>query len=386
VSRVQVTLVAQDSQRVKVTWPGWLPYDISLPAVDRCAREIRRHLKALVDAAVDNRLMACAKTLSAIATVGNDLYLALFTKISGDGVPARIRDYYEKRPDIEFQFFVSNMIFVPWGLVYPSDPSSLPEVWPNDAAALSWETYLGFWCFSRAIAITYDRVEMDAVGDTSALRMMCVVNPDVLAKAEQAVMAMPEKGLLHWLTENNPISSWKTLRARWQTENAKVGLLYFYCHASATMLALGAEEGIDSTQLFTLLANGARRSKGTSNCLVVVNGCSTAVGGPAGNFIISTSEGPVCGFVGTETDVPDIFALRFSLALIHHIFRGGLSLAEAMQRLYRDHFPLSLVYGYCAHPDFRMSQTRAPDMTTVQPENFSFGRVGSNRLEYIHGV
>jgi hypothetical protein len=381
-----VTLVAQDSQRVKVSWPGWRPYDISLPAIDRCAREIRRHLKALVDDAIGNRLTGSAKTLNEIAIVGNDLYLALFTKVSGDGDPARIREYYEKLRDAEFQFIVSNMIFVPWGLVFPSNPSTLPETWPSESADLSWETYRDFWCFSRALVVTYDRVEMDAVGDTSALRMMCVVNSDALAKAEHSVMATPESGFLHWLKQHNPISSWKALRATWQTENAQVGLLYFYCHASETTLALGAEDRVDSTQLFTLLANGAKRTKGTSNCLVLVNGCSTAVGSPAGNFMMSTSEGPVCGFVGTETDIPDIFALRFSLALLHHIFRSELSLAEAMQRLYRDHFPLSLVYGYCAHPDFRMSQTQAPDITAPQPENFSFSRVGTNRLEHVYGL
>jgi hypothetical protein len=140
----------------------------------------------------------------------------------------------------------------------------------------------------------------------------------------------------------------------------EIGLLYFFCHASATALALGPEEMIESSDLFLMLS-GANRPPGISGCLVLINGCSTAVGASSGDFLLATAQPGLCGFVGTETDVPDIFALRFSLGLIHLLFRG-LTLGEAMLRMYRDHFPLSLVYGLYAHPSFRMEQDAAPEM------------------------
>ena len=46
----------------------------------------------------------------------------------------------------------------------------------------------------------------------------------------------------------------------------------------------------------------------------------------------AASQEGLCGFIGSETDVPDLFALRFSLALLHLLFREHLSLGAAMLR------------------------------------------------------
>jgi hypothetical protein len=61
------------------------------------------------------------------------------------------------------------------------------------------------------------------------------------------------------------------------------------------------------------------------------------------------------------------------------LFRQGLTLSEAMLQLHRNHFPLSLLYGLYAHPDFRMPQAGSPAFAA--PKNLSFESVGSGRLE-----
>jgi hypothetical protein len=54
-----------------------------------------------------------------------------------------------------------------------------------------------------------------------------------------------------------------------------------------------------------------------------------------------------------------------------------------MAQLYREHFPLSLIYGIYAHPNFRMLQDGAPEI--AKQKNFSGDRViGSGRLEAHH--
>jgi hypothetical protein len=136
--------------------------------------------------------------------------------------------------------------------------------------------------------------------------------------------------------------------------------------------------------LFLNLCDAAHDER-SSGCLVVINGCSTAVGSTSGEFLQSTSAQGLCGFVGTETDIPNIFALRFSLALLHLLFTEGLDLGEAIQYLHRSHFPLSFVYGLYAVPDFRMKKLEAPSiLLNDKPLNLSFAPVGSSRLGVRH--
>jgi hypothetical protein len=101
--------------------------------------------------------------------------------------------------------------------------------------------------------------------------------------------------------------------------------------------------------------------------------------------MLPASTQGLCGFVGTETDVPDVFALRFSTSLLHLLFQRGKTLGEAMHCLYRDHFPLSLVYAVYAHRNFRMSQPEAPDIDEKTRANFSIGAIGTRWLEALHG-
>ena len=385
---VRVDVRVQSEAELKVVWnddSAWLPYFISRKVVEDCAHEIRRVLAELVEAGLNGHLSSCGPILKRLADEGSTLHRALFTKTSGETDPERVRLRYERwSQPFRVRFCVSDSVFVPWGLVFSGDADDLPDEWPGDAAA-GWEAYKNFWCLSRALSTVYDRIPPDAADDAegaSSSERIRGVRPDVCARAMNPLDSSAERSFLGWLTERHgePLTTSRALKTRWRERSRHTRLVYFYCHASPTQLALGEDEKIEASRLLLLLAGKPIRPAGHANCLVLLNGCSTAVGSAAGDFLLSTSQDGLCGFVGTETEVPDIFALRFSSALLYRMFHKGESLGEAMQEMHRRHFPLSLVYGSYAHPDFAMPQTQVPEITDWESMNFSFGRIGTNRL------
>ena len=115
--------------------------------------------------------------------------------------------------------------------------------------------------------------------------------------------------------------------------------------------------------------------------IVFLNGCHTAVGDPGGGFLEATGGSGFCGFIGTETGIPDVFALRFGSAFLCQILRGG-TVTEVMSALRAAHWPLSLVYGtYCAEiqltPNAGVTKIKLP----VEPSNFATCGVGADRMD-----
>jgi hypothetical protein len=386
--RVDVTEV-QGRRELKVLWNDdlpWLAYTIHRPAVDRSAWEIRRALRELVIAGLKGKtgVQRSGPILKDLAERGAQLYKALITPVTASVHPKEIAAYYEQLTEpYRLLFCVSDGVFVPWGLIYPAPV-------PDDAPEVAAGNYSSFWCLSRRLATVYDRLPPDVIGrgqDASALRMVRVIHPNAFQIAAEKLDPGPERDLIEWVTKRHgaPIATERDLKKIWREAGSETGLLYFYCHANASNLALGENETIEASQLFLTLAS-SERAPGRCGCLVLMNGCSTAVGDPKGDFLLSTSQRGMCGFVGTETEVPDVFALRFSLALIDLLFREGLTLGDAMQYLYKAHFPMSLLYGVYAHPGFRMPQAEAPRVPAIgEKVNLSFDQLGTGKLGVICG-
>lgn len=390
--RVDVREV-EDRRELKVVWnddQAWPTYMIHRPAVERCAREIRRCLQDLVTQGMSGGAHSVRRSgpaLKDLARRGADLYETLMTPVGAHLVhPKDIVEYCKTQEPYRLRFCVSNNIFVPWGLVYPDDPEALPD----NPAEVTATTYSAFWCMSRKLATVYERLPPDATGrgqDASSLRTVCVVHPDALEAAKKSITGASEAALVQWLLDEHglKIVTAREFKKHWRDAGSETGLLYFYCHANASTLALGDDETVDASELLVTFGK-ANRPKGRSGCLVLMNGCSTAVGDAASDFLASTSQPGMCGFLGTETEIPDVFALRFSLGLLDLLFREGLTLGEAMQRLYTAHFPMSLLYGLYAHPGFRMPQAQAQGFDPVgKTDNFSFDRLGTRKLEAANG-
>lgn len=381
--KIRVDVKPHSDRELKIVWnddQAWPPYNISRTAVVNASARIRKVLEALVSAALDGKVAASGEILKKLARAGSFLYETLFAATEGVQVAQRVRNYYANDQPFLLRFSVETSVFAPWGLVFPA-PLEEVEKLPVPADLSVPGPYDAFWCMSRGLATVYDRIPQDAAGrqDTTALGLMRVINRETFDTVKASVASAPELRLLQWLDGiAPPIMTARELQAAWKGVGAKTGLLYFYCHANATKLELGPAEQLDSSDLLVYLS-ASRRDPSTSGCLLVINGCSTAVGDPRGDFMVAASQEGLCGFVGTETDVPDVFALRFSLALFDLLFRQGLRISDAMSQLYRSHFPLSLLYGLYAHPDFKMQKEGLSE--ALELTNLSFGPVGSGQLE-----
>ena len=380
---IRVDVKPQGDRELKIVWNDdqpWPAYSIPRTAIDAAARRIRRALAVMVDAALAGTLATSADVVKDLACAGSALYETLFAATDRGDVARRVRSYYENAESFRLRFSVETSVFVPWGLVYPARTEEVENL-PLPADITKPGDYDRFWCLSRELATVYDRIPPDAVGrdfNSAGLGIMRVLHSEAFETATHQLGRAPEGQLLAWLDRAAPpITTRKDLRHAWKTRGGTTGLLYFYCHANATKLALSEEEKIESAELLVTLS-GAPRTPNTPSCLLMINGCSTAVGDAKGDFMAAASQEGLCGFIGSETDVPDLFAMRFSLALLNLLFREQLSVGSAMHRLYRRHFPLSLVYGLYAHPDFQMPQQGMPVYDEV--ENLSIAAVGTGRL------
>ena len=74
----------------------------------------------------------------------------------------------------------------------------------------------------------------------------------------------------------------------------------------------------------------------------------------------ATGDTGFCGFIGTEAKVPDLFAFRFAADFFGHLLYDEMTVVEIMENLRRQHFPLSLVYSTCCHPQFKIKRIAGP--------------------------
>lgn len=382
---VQVEITEHAPNHLRVVWNEWAPYTISRPAVLDCAKEIRRVLMELVNHCLEQGVESAAPIIKKLARRGQALHKILFLKTGGDEDAAAVRKYYADLDEpFRIDFRVADSVLVPWGLIYSGDPEHLPDDWAGIPKSKRWEIYRDFWCFAHDATARYIGVKPNQIGDASDLSMLRVAHPLAFGKAKECIVSEAEKGFFAWLDERygDPLNTESDLDRSWREAASRTGLLYFYCHASGEELAIGLDDTISWTRLLILLTDTKRDAD--AGCLVLINGCRTADGDFKGTFLLPASLTGYVGFVGTETDVPDVFALRFSSALLHLLFKGGMTLGEAMHRLYRDHFPLSLIYSVYAHPKFQMQQKDAFEIKDDETGNFSEGVIGTEGFEAPH--
>jgi hypothetical protein len=159
-------------------------------------------------------------------------------------------------------------------------------------------------------------------------------------------------GQAHTFVESGP---------KWSEVAVGDSLLYFYCHADPDRISLGELDEIDVLRFHRdfrrggSIADTGQRARRTY-CLVFINGCMTAAGQGTSGFLYATFRQGFCGFIGTETKVPCVFALRYGAGFLHRLLDRGESVQEVMRSLRSQHWPLSLVYSAYCHPDFRVER------------------------------
>lgn len=342
---------------------NWLPYTIDVGQVNDRAEGVRRALKAFVKQCMNSNaggVQKSGKQLKEMAVKGHDLYNAIFCDKDNSHHPQDIQkwllDLAVNKPHIKV--VVDDRMYIPWGLVFDGDPSLLS----GEADDIDISHFGDFWCIKYFVSTYFSR--MGAWGhhkpkSVNLYHLLSAIDEDVFTAAEKDLTST-EKGVLDWLrskfssTRAFKIFSKGDLLNEWNRNKNDVDMLFFYCHADGTSIAFSGSEKLS---MYDIKENLKRDARGElpSPCLVFLNGCSTASGSSDGGFLEATAGNGFCGFIGTEAEVPDLFALRFGLAFLYRFLLGGEPVYLTMDRLRSEHWPLSLLYSTYCYPMLSVS-------------------------------
>jgi hypothetical protein len=364
------------------------PYSVDLGDLKKRAKAVRKKLFELI---ADVRAKKSpGPRLKELAREGKLLYDKMFWSVDpGNAWAADARSrVQELTGPIRAQFEVDRLIHIPWGLLYDGDPQALPDdpgpppddpgSSPFNPATCGPEVYQNFWCMKYSVATIYhdNPPPRGVVGplDASSFCVLPLLNKGVLDRTRPELKTIESDALNKFL--QNPRYTRSAFLNASDVLKDRHGLLYFLCHANGEQLALDTEE-IDPVDFDTLKPNGLDQS---TACLVFLNGCDTAVGASDSGFLKATCRSGFYGFIGTETKVPDLFALRFGLAFLREFLCGGEPLYKVVRGLRDRHWPLSLLYSLYAYPLLSLHPIPDPTGMAALTANFSTPPIGSKDI------
>jgi len=265
-------------------------------------------------------------------------------------------------------------IHVPWGLVFAGDEEGITK------NSIKIQEYREFWALKYQLTVLYSGMAPKTLGEARErqnFRVLSILNREAFQTGEASLDAVGRQALTQFLERpEGSADNVTSCRKKWTLMEKNDCLLYVFAHATGTEIELSDNERITVVELRRRFFDPRRRARGrVPECLVVLNGCKTAVGNLDNSFLTLMAEAGCCGFVGTEAPVPTEFAIRFGVALLHMLLHSGASVLEAVDQLRRQHWPLGLLYGCYSHPDFRVEadpkQSSPPFPPTI---NFSLTR------------
>jgi hypothetical protein len=382
-SEFRVEVRNQSADALKITWlrdgESFLSYRINSGMVRRISARIRALLTLLVSECMDRGADSSGPTLKRLAMAGKDLHDTLFLDAGeSEQSPQDILEYIRRFPDLPVTISVDQTVYVPWGLIYDGDTEKL-----SGDSALDAEAFRDFWCIRRKLSTVYRRITPDRFLrkiPASNFRILPVINRNAFEAARSQLTVTEEQSLLEWLMSRfMPVYSASDFKASWAENASKIGMLFFHCHADGTKLALSEEDLIESHQLKLEFSRSVIGKRDWS-CLLFLNGCSTATGDSDGAFLEAAGETGMSGFIGTEAEVPDVFALRFSLDFLSKFMQGNQSLRSTMLGLRVRHFPLSLLYSVYTYPGLQLESDNVLTPIQLPPANYSYGQLGTSTI------
>jgi hypothetical protein len=311
-----------------------------------------------------------------LAFEGRGLYRALFRSIDEyNTIPLAVQKWLSDIGEpCRIDVTVDGFIHVPWGLIFEGDPSQLPA----NAEGVYVTGYDGFWCLKYLLACMYHRITPRAGRRT--FRLFPVFHEKEFSVASKQIPPDELTALNNLFgAYGKALHDRRDLLDAWRSAGDSNRILFFYCHANGRMLALN-ESDLISTYDFQGDLDYANDAP-NAIALTFLNGCSTAVVEERKGFLEATSQRGFCGFIGTETKVPNVYALRFGAALVQCFLESGWSLVDVMDAMRRLHWPLSLVYGLYGYSELRAA--RDPEAAQWPPSaipNFSLGPMGASRV------
>ena len=371
-------VVAHGDDLLKIVWGEGNsplchnPYFVYRNQLEDSVQKCRGALDEFVSAYLERNPARYASILRNIASLGSEIYFLLFRGARGVENSAIVEDWLASI-DEPVRLIVSSdaTLHVPWGLVFGGDENSIP----NGSAAMS--DYGSFWAVKYQLTILYSGMAIKALQkprERQSFKILSILNRDAFQAGQKFLCAGEQATLARFLeTPQGSADSLLECRTKWTQMLENDCLLYVFAHATGTEIQLSNGERISVVDLRRKFLDPRRRMRiRVPECLIILNGCDTAVGALDNSFLTATAEAGCCGFVGTEAPVPTEFAIRFGIALLYMLIEMGKTAIEAVDQLRRQHWPLGLLYGCYSHPDFRIEPNPNPNPLPFPPNsNFS---------------
>lgn len=323
-------------------------YSVDHDSLKRASTKVRAELACVVQSIRDRNTSELGLRLKDLATAGYELREMLFSAMSeqpqAEAVEAWLQNNRNPMPRVSLN--IDNRVHIPWGLLYDAEPAKLS----TDSTNI--DQYEDFWCLKYSVSAVHDLVRPSLTHNAdNPLIGLSVLNKDAFETAYANLIPLEAEHVKYILSHHlKPIHSIEDFTNAWRQNRPRIGLLFFYCHANGVELALSPTESLDLNRFKLITKRKGDKRIRDQKCLVILNGCATAVGGNDGGFLEVISGEDFCGFIGVEAKIPNVFALRFGSAFLHQLINGRMMAGAVMDLLRRQHWPLSLLYSlYCDH-------------------------------------
>jgi len=364
---------AEQRQYLKVTWgnrngPHPVTYTIGVVTAERVGGEVRDCLKRLMEWSCTRERNQLPSTLHRLAEAGQRLRYVLFDPV--DGVQRPNVEILEQWISAQYQggdrqitISTDAGCHIPWALVFDGDSQAVSE----DASSL--KEYTEFWAIKYSPSVVFTGLLPDVLGrprGRESLRLLWALNRLEFDCAQQDLDPIEKQVLADLLQlPVGPAYNVEGCEQLIDQARQKDTVLHFFGHCQNTALDLGDDERIDVLRFKMMLNKLTDRKFGrpaSGYSLVFLNACETAIGDLDYGFLTATAQPGLCGFVGTEVQIPRDFAIRFGLDFLQSLVLKGLSLRETMDHLRDKHWPLGLLYGNYAYPDYKIEPVQADEL------------------------
>lgn len=256
---------------------------------------------------------------------------------------------------------VSDRFLLPWGALYLENPTGMETIDPD--------AFLGFRHILEQIPLQQNVTVLETnILSEPALSVSVNFNADIDTEMSLGVIAEQEAYWQQVEQAGATVARTRDAQAllqRLQQESADQ-ILYFYCHAGGGRPDQGQNSvylGLGGGQRITLddLELTVEDRPFAGSPLVFVNACETADLSPffySGFMPFFTARG-ARGFIGTECEVPAVFAAAWARAFFDHFLAGNRPLGETFLTLRRRFLReqknlLGLLYALYCDGDMRI--------------------------------
>ena len=346
-------------------------YSVDADLVQQAAEAVRQQLAVIAFATKPFEKAEFSTLLDRLAKRGQELFRQLMDPASNS---SDLQQRFEQiaqapsgtRHDLKI-VLETEKLFLPWGLVFAGRVSDLP-----DQPTVSLADMMGFWLAHFSISIAYSQTKRFPAQRKTSARKLFALHEAMYQQARDLLKVDDPDCLdrLDRLVDDNmkPATDWDEFKAAWE----KVGtdhdsILYFFGHSNGQRIELRDKKKGDITEAddpkYDLNASGLRGLRknvpGDSAAIFLFNGCQTAaptVNSPiSASFLKAACDPGYFGFVGTETQVSNIFACRYGTEFLWRLYQDGRSVGEAFDELLAEKklFPQNILYSCYADRKFR---------------------------------